>query len=89
MNDGVELADKHPPQRQLGLDIQVLKFSRHWHLSGVYLRCTTCGSGQKASDANLPFLHENSCLRADLQHYPWHDLACILHWVPSEDVVYI
>ena len=60
MNDGFELADKPSPQRQLGLDNQVLKFSRHRHLSGVYLRFTTFGSGQKASDANWSFLHENS-----------------------------
>lgn len=89
MNGEFELAVDNPPQRQLGLDSQVLKFSRHWHLSGVYLRCMVCGNGQKASDANLPFIHEDSCRRADPQHYPWHDLACILQWVPSEDVVYI
>ena len=89
MNDGFELADKQPPQRQLGLDNQVLEFFRQWHLSGVYLRFTTFGSGQKASDANLPFLHKDSCLRADSQHFPWRDLACILQWIPSEDVVYI
>ncbi|PWK32185.1 hypothetical protein C7534_12190 [Pseudomonas sp. OV226] len=89
MNDEFELAEKLPPPRLTGLDNQVLKFSRHWYLSGVYLRCTSCGSGQKASEANLPFPHESSCLRADPQHYPWHDLARILHWVPSEDVVYI
>ncbi|MGY3173875.1 hypothetical protein ACVWYU_003278 [Pseudomonas sp. TE12234] len=29
MKDGFELTDNHPPQRQLGLDSQVLMFSRH------------------------------------------------------------
>jgi len=33
MNDGSELADNHPPQRQLGLDSQVSMFSRHRHLT--------------------------------------------------------
>lgn len=89
MNDGIELAAKQPPQSQLGLDNQLSMFSRRWYLSGAYLRCTTCNAGQKASDANLQFLHGNTCLRVDPQHCPWHDLACILHWVPSENVVYI
>jgi hypothetical protein len=35
-------------------------FSRHRHLSGVYLRFTTFGSGQKVSDANWSFVPENS-----------------------------
>ncbi|PSS56316.1 hypothetical protein C6382_14600 [Pseudomonas sp. BBP2017] len=89
MSDGIELKAKHSPQNQLGLDNQLLMFARHWYLSGAYLRCTSCNTGQKASEANLAFLHENTCRRADSQHYPWHELACILHWVPSEDVVYI
>lgn len=76
-------------QSQRILDGKVLAFTRNWHLNGVYLRCTSCGSGQKASDADLLFVHENDCSRFANLDYPWRELSMILQWVPSEDVVYI
>lgn len=69
------------------LDYQVLEHSHRWQLVGIYLRCTACGAGQKASDGNMPFVHEITCFHAARHHYPWQDLACILHWVPSQNIV--
>lgn len=66
------------------LDQHVLEHSRHWLLTGIYLRCTACGAGQKASEGNLPFVHDLNCSRAGTCHHPWHNLAYILHWVPGQ-----
>lgn len=69
------------------LDRQVLEHSQHWLLTGIYLRCTACGAGQAASECNRLFVHEFSCSRAASRHHPWHELACILHWVPSQNLI--
>lgn len=36
---------------QQTLDDRVLEHSRYWHMAGLYLRCSACGMGQKASEA--------------------------------------
>lgn len=77
------------PETPRALDNLVLTFSRHWHLHGVYLRCTSCGAGQKASEAHVLFVHEGTCVNADSLHYPWQVLGDILHWMPSDNVIYI
>ncbi len=69
------------------LDQHVLEHSRQWLLTGIYLRCTACGAGQKASEGNLPFVHDLNCSRSGIGHHPWHNLACILHWVPGQNSV--
>ena len=81
-----------PPSPGLGrtipaLDRQILAHSRRWLLSGMYLRCTACGTEQKASESNRPFVHDITCMRFTVRDYPWHELACILHWVPSQNAV--
>lgn len=85
------------PSRQLtlqssdlpALDRQVLEHSRHWLLTGISLRCTACGAGQTASEANHVFVHQSHCPRAVGRDHPWHELACILHWVPSQNLVLV
>lgn len=71
------------------LDRQMLKHAQHWRLDGIYFGCTACGGKQAASLGDQLFVHDIDCLRCGFIDYPWHELACILHWVPSEDVVYI
>lgn len=69
------------------LDKQMLEHSQHWVLSGMHMYCIDCKIGQKASEGNQLFVHDSCCLRFAEKHYPWQDLACILHWVPSQNVV--
>ena len=56
---------------------------------GSILRCTSCGAGQKASEAHVLFVHEGTCVNADSLHYPRRVLGDILHWMPSDNVIYI
>lgn len=72
-----------PAAEMTALDRQVLEHSGQWLLTGIYLRCTTCGAGQTASEGNQLFVHESSCPHAAGRRHPWHELSCILHGVPS------
>lgn len=69
------------------LDGQLLEHFQRWVLRGMYLRCTACGIEQKASEGNRPFSHDISCVRFSVRDHPWHELACILHWVPDHNAV--
>lgn len=86
MRDLSQHSTAHSPDLP-ALDRQVLEYSRHWVLSRMYMCCTACGVGQKASEGNQRFVHDSSCPRFTGRHHPWQDLACILHWVPSENAV--
>ena len=87
MEEGMTDFSQHSTADLPALDRQVLEHSQYWLLSGIYMCCTACGVGQKASEGNQRFVHDSSCPRFTGRHYPWHDLACILHWVPSQNAV--
>jgi hypothetical protein len=67
------------------LDRQILAYSRHWILVGIFLRCTTCGASQKASDSAQPFLHLAECKAKHLGHdFPWRQLLATLSQLPVD-----
>ena len=49
----------------------------------LYLHCSACGMGQKASESTVPFVHDAKCRSASGRNpYPWHELANILNLLP-------
>jgi hypothetical protein len=77
-NDAKELLDC-PTE----LDRQILAYSRQWLLVGIFLRCTTCGASQKASDSANSFRHRQECEMKSAEHeYPWRQLLAILSLCP-------
>ena len=67
------------------LDRQILAYSRHWILVGIFLRCTTCGASQKASDSANPFSHRAECIANHSGHdFPWRQLLATLSQLPVD-----
>jgi len=66
------------------LDSEVLAYSRRWQVVGIFLRCTTCGHSQKASNNAQPFSHGPDCQSAtEAGEFPWRELAAILENLPT------
>lgn len=70
------------------LDKQILDYGRRWHQVGVFVRCTLCGEGQKASESAAAFPHFSTCtVKSTDNQYPWRELAEILSTLPNEYVI--
>lgn len=63
------------------VDIAILNFSRRWYQVGMFLRCTSCGEAQRASQADTEFQHKPQCAAAGSRS-PWFELRDLLRQLP-------
>jgi hypothetical protein len=68
------------------LDDQILRFSYRWQLVGIFLRCTVCNQGQRASDSEFAFPHLEGCrVVTEGNRFPWRELAETLRRLPNTE----
>lgn len=63
------------------VDIAILDYSRRWYQVGMFLRCTSCGEAQRASQADTEFPHKAQCAALGI-HSPWLELRDLLRQLP-------
>jgi hypothetical protein len=67
------------------LDRHVLAHSRRWHVVGIFMRCTSCGHPQKATQSAQPFAHAPDCRATTRsEDFPWREWATILRQLPID-----
>jgi hypothetical protein len=66
------------------IDKGVINHLAKWHFAGVYIRCVSCGEGQRASQSTEPFVHYSKCSRQTSEgQFPWRDFRRLLSFLPE------